>query len=32
MKLCLNDLENIKNTLGEKVHVPAYDKIGRAHV
>lgn len=25
MKLCLNDLENIKNTLGEKVHVPAYD-------
>ena len=25
MKLCLNDLENVKNTLGEKVHVPAYD-------
>ena len=25
MKLCLNDLENIKNTLGEKVHVPAYN-------
>lgn len=25
MKLCLNDLENIKNTVGEKVHVPAYD-------
>ena len=25
MKLCLNNLENIKNTLGEKVHVPAYD-------
>lgn len=25
MKLCLNDLENIKNTLGGKVHIPAYD-------
>lgn len=25
MKLCLNDLENIKNTLGEKVHVPCYN-------
>lgn len=25
MKLCLNDLENIKNTLGEKVHTPAYN-------
>lgn len=25
MKLCLNDLENIKNTLGEKVHIPTYD-------
>jgi len=25
LKLCLNDLENIKNTLNGKVHVPAYD-------
>lgn len=25
MKLCLNDLENVKNTLGGKVHIPAYD-------